>query len=49
MSITLFIVNSTIEYDPNLALCPGLSALPSPPIISWLLIPSVAFADVSPK
>ena len=29
-SITLLHVNSIIEYEPNLALCPGLSALPSP-------------------
>jgi len=36
--ITLFLVNWTIEYNLNFALWPGLSALPSPPIISWVLL-----------
>ena len=38
MSRTAWHSNSIIVYEPNLALCPGLSARPSPPKISFLLL-----------
>ena len=33
MRITLLLLRSMIPYEPYLAECPGLSALPSPPIV----------------